>query len=81
MLLSGCNYAGPSDGAGTSALPLTASSTDTPLPPLPPTPAPIRLWLSPALPDELRQPLEALQSVGDRPVVLIDTAEEADVRA
>jgi poly-gamma-glutamate synthesis protein (capsule biosynthesis protein) len=29
----------------------------------------------------LRQPLEALQSVGDRSVVLVDTADEADVRA
>ncbi len=81
MLLTACNYPGPADAPSPSAPVLVGPSTDTPLPPLPPTPAPIRLWLSPALPDELRQPLEALQTIGDRPVVLTDTAEEADVRA
>jgi poly-gamma-glutamate synthesis protein (capsule biosynthesis protein) len=80
-LLAACNYPGPSGTPSPSAAVGAAPSTDTPLPPLPPTPAPIRLWLSPALPDELRQPLEALQTIGDRPVVLTDAAEEADVRA
>jgi hypothetical protein len=81
ILLTACNYP-RATGVPTVSNPLPAASpTDTPLAPLPPTPEPIRLWLSPALPDQLRQPLEALQAVGDRPVVLTNAAEEADVRA
>ena len=81
MLLAACNYAGPAGTATLESALQAATSTDTPLPPLPPTPAPIRIWLSPALPDQLRAPLEALSSIGERAVVLVGTAEEADVRA
>jgi hypothetical protein len=51
------------------------------MPPATATPAPIRLWLSPALPEALRQPLLALQTAGDRTVVFVASPEEADVRA
>ncbi len=62
-------------------VPTAASPTDTPLPPLPPTPEPIRLWLSPALPRRCASRWSALQSVGDRGVVIVATPEAADVRA
>lgn len=39
------------------------------------------MWLSPALPDQLRAPLDALSSIGDRTVIRVGVAEEADVRA
>ncbi len=78
VLLAACNA--PIVSSPTLAAPLVAP-TETPLPPLPPTPEPIRLWLSPALPEALRQPLDALQMVGDRAVILVSAPEAADVRA
>ena len=80
-LLAACNVPLSGNASGPTLAATAASPTDVPLPPLPPTPEPIRLWLSPALPEALRQPLDALQVAGDRAVVLASTPEEADVRA
>lgn len=81
VLLAACYF--PFRGSASAPTPAApiASPTEAPLPPLPPTPEPIRLWLSPALPEALRQPLDALHTAGDRSVVLASTRDEADVRA
>jgi hypothetical protein len=81
VLLAGCNASlVGSASSPTPAAPI-ASPSEAPLPPLPPTPEPIRLWLSPALPEALRQPLTALQAAGDRDVAIVNSPDQADVRA
>jgi len=81
VLVAGCNLAATGNTPDATLPPLTVLPTEPPLPPVPPTDAPIRLWLSPALPEALRQPLTALQAVGEQTVVLVASPEEADVRA
>lgn len=81
LLLAACNYGGPSLPASPPLPATSVVAIDMPIPPLPPTPAPLRLWLSPALPEALRQPLTALGKVGDRTLQLVGSPDEADVRA
>ena len=57
----------------------TFDSTATPLPTS--TPGPIPVWLSPALPEALRQPLAALTQVAGRPVQIVSDRNAAVVRA
>jgi poly-gamma-glutamate synthesis protein (capsule biosynthesis protein) len=81
VLAAGCNLAATGYATDATLPPPTVPSSDTPLPPVPPTDVPIRLWLSPALPEALRQPLTALQAAGDRAVAIVASPDQADVRA
>ena len=78
LALAACNY--PAGiRSGTEASPPTL----TPFAPLSasPTPVLLHLWISPALPEELRAPLEAMELAGGERVERVADPGEADVRA
>jgi hypothetical protein len=76
-VIGACNFPG-ADLPGTPAPP-----TQTPFVPMSATatPAAIRLWISPALPDSLRAPLESIESAEGERVEQVVAPQDADVRA
>ena len=78
LALAACNYLAGSD-SGTA----TSPATLTPFAPLSasPTPALLHLWISPALPEGLRAPLEAMELAGGERVERVADPGKADVRA
>ncbi len=78
LLLQGCLP----DRASLTAAPAPADSTPTPtaFQPATATPTTVRLWISPAVPDLLRDAVAARLAHPARQVVLVAKAEDADIR-
>jgi poly-gamma-glutamate synthesis protein (capsule biosynthesis protein) len=83
-LLAGCNLMPPQVTASpTPTQPGFGPSSPTPSLPNTPTPTPstITLWISPAVPEELRDELLALNQVEGRTIEVVSHADSARVRA
>jgi hypothetical protein len=85
-LLAGCNFEAVRTAVPTHPSPFPTISptiTQTPFMPVSATPTPenVRIWISPALPDLLQNPLKSMQRAGGRRVEIVDDASLADVRA
>lgn len=65
-----------------TSTPQRRDPTPTPFQAAPPTPTPgpIQVWISPALPEALRQSAAGLTNAGGREVVAVEAADQADVR-
>jgi poly-gamma-glutamate synthesis protein (capsule biosynthesis protein) len=57
-----------------------ATLAETATPVATPTPAPLRVWASPALPDGLRLASESVQAIGSRPIEWVEDPQAAEVR-
>lgn len=85
LLACGCNFPGLGTTLATSAPPTPGTNPQasiTPFMPDPPTatPGPVKVWISPNLPDELIGPVEGITSVSGRGVEFVNDRQAADLR-
>ncbi len=84
IVLAACASDIPLAGSGANSPPTDDRPSDVPTPFQPvadtPTPTVLQIWLSPALPEPLRERAAQLQQVGGRSVVFVESLEQADVR-